>query len=373
MTETSDAYELAGRGAEPVSEVALSSTALPAGTPFVSVVIPCFNEEKFIHRVLETLSQQYDNEHCEIIVVDGMSVDGTRAEIARFINANPQVSVRLVDNPLKHIPAALNLGISSARGDIIVRMDAHSVPSENYVRTCVAGLRSGENAVIGMPWNIQPATDTATARAIALAVGHPFGIGDAKYRLHSEGQQAVDTVPFGAFRRELWSQLGGFNEELLTNEDYEFNYRVRSAGGRVLLDGTAHAVYYARSSFKELARQYFRYGMWKAQMLKLHPQSIRLRHVVAPAFVASLLVLLILARWEIYAAWALLAIVGSYLLLALFSALQLCRRSRDYRLLVHIAIAFLVIHICWGTGFWGGIFRSLPRSSAGPRASKSSR
>lgn len=325
---------------------------------YVSVVIPCFNEERFIYGVLDQLAKQYDSNRYEIIIVDGLSTDRTREEVQRFIAANSAVHVRLVDNPSRHIPAGLNIGIASARGEIIVRMDAHSIPSPNYVRRCVESLTGTDASVIGMPWRIQPATGTASARAIALAVAHPFGIGDAKYRLHVENQVLVDTVPFGAFRKELWQSLGGFNESLLTNEDYEFNYRVRQAGGRILLDGTAHCVYYARSSFKELARQYFRYGFWKAQMLKLYPESIRWRHLVAPTFVMSVILLTLLLPALKSAGWLLLAAWSAYAVLALTSALQLTYRSREVRLLPHVFFSFLVIHTCWGFGFWCGMIRS---------------
>ena len=333
------------------------AAAAGATLPFVSIVIPCFNEERFIGQVIERLASQYDDEHFEIVVVDGGSTDGTRAVVADYAARHPRVSVRLVDNPARHIPVALNLGIASARGEIIARMDAHSLPSENYVRRCVELLQTGEGEVVGMPWQIQAGADTATARAVALAVAHPFGIGDAQYRLAQTGApRAVDTVPFGVFRKSLWQKLGGFNEKLLANEDYDFNYRVRLSGGRVVLDTLAHSVYFARATFDDLVRQYFRYGRWKAQMLKLHPRSMRLRHAVAPAFVASLAVLLLATPWLSAARWLLLVAAITYLLPAVAFAVTLSRKARGgVGVAARIVAAFFMIHCAWGAGFWRGL------------------
>ena len=326
--------------------------------PYVSVVIPCLNEERFIEKVLENLAPQYNSGRYEIIVVDGMSVDKTRMVVSEFMARHRNVQVRLVDNPARNIPAGLNRGIAQARGDVIVRMDAHSIPSENYVRRCVELLSNPNVSVVGMPWRIRASADTLTARAIALAVAHPFGIGDAKYRLPDlSAPQFVDTVPFGVFRKSLWQDLGGFNEELLANEDYDFHYRVRYLGGRILLDTSGHCVYFARATIRDLASQYFRYGNWKSQMVKLHPRSIRWRQLVAPAFVSSIFLLMALSFWSALALWALLMVVATYTLLSLISAFQLARREGALSIVPIISLAFSVIHTAWGSGFLIGLVR----------------
>jgi cellulose synthase/poly-beta-1,6-N-acetylglucosamine synthase-like glycosyltransferase len=325
--------------------------------PSVSVVIPCFNEERFIAKVLENLAAQYTAARYEIIVVDGMSTDRTRAVVSEFMQEHPKLTIRLVDNPKRHIPTALNLGIEQARGEIIVRMDAHSVPSENYVRRCVENLMD-DVSVTGMPWRIRASGETLAARAIALAVAHPFGIGDAKYRLANSASQFVDTVPFGAFRKTLWSEIGGFNESLLANEDYDFHYRVRQRGGRVLLDTTAHSVYFARGSFKALWIQYFRYGRWKAQMVKRHPRSLKIRQLIAPLFVVALIASAALGIWWWPALLGLALVVVPYVSLAVFFALKLSIKEGDRALLPAIALSFLIIHIAWGSSFLIGLIHS---------------
>jgi glycosyltransferase involved in cell wall biosynthesis len=341
----------------------------PGEPPFVSIVIPCYNEERFIHKVLENLAGQYQPARSEIIVVDGRSTDQTRERVAEFKRAYPSLRVRLVDNPARNIPAGVNLGIKEAQGEIIVRMDAHSIPSANYVRRCVEQLTCGaegdeEVSVVGMPWRIQPGAETRAARAVALAVAHPFGIGDAKYRMPDRAAtEFVDTVPFGVFRKSLWQAVGGFNEALLANEDYDFHYRIRQRGGRILLDTSGHSLYFARPTIAELARQYFRYGSWKAQMVKLHPRSLRWRHLVAPAFVAGVASTALLGFLWRPAWWLLLLGVLPYALLSLVCAFQLARRGRDMSLLPLIAVIFPVLHVAWGSSFWLGLVRA-PRGAA---------
>ena len=322
----------------------------------VSVVIPCFNEERFISSVLENLAHQYDHDKYEVIVVDGRSTDRTLEVVAEFAKRNPELSIRVVDNPARNIPTALNLGISAATGDLIVRMDAHSVPSDGYVRRCVERLSSDTFSVVGMPWRIKPGSGSPTARAIALAVAHAFGIGDAQYRLQVADARLVDTVPFGSFKKSLWIEIGGFNEELLANEDYDFNYRVRKRGGQILLDPTEHCDYYARATLRDLAAQYARYGHWKAQMVKLQPRSIRARHLVAPAFVTSLLGFGLLSIWSAHARVALLAILGTYFLCSGLVAVSLAVRVHELKLIPFIVASFFCIHVTWGLSFLKGLF-----------------
>ena len=317
----------------------------------VSTVVPCYNEARFIEGVLSTLATQYGPGGYEVIVVDGMSTDGTREIVADFIRRRPLACVRLVDNPARNIPAALNAGIDYARGEIIVRMDAHAVPSANYVRDCVGLLDSSDAAIVGMPCRVRPGADTLTARAVAAAVSHPFGIGDATYRLAGSKSQYVDTVAFGAFRKSLWRELGGYNEGLLTNEDYDFNYRARLLGGRILLDASGHCDYFARTTLRGLGTQYSRYGKWKAEMLRLHPRSVRWRHLVAPTFVLSLILLPALGLLWPPAMWAWGFIVAAYFALSLTAGLVISHKEGDYRLVPLLCLAFLVIHVTWGASF----------------------
>ena len=320
----------------------------------VSVIIPCYNEERFIGKALEQLADQFEANRYEIIVVDGLSEDRSRAVVEEFRKDRPDLSVQLVENPARNIPTALNLGIAAARGNIIARMDAHAVPSDGYIRRCVEVLQTGSAGAVGMPCLVRPGADTLVARAIAAAVSHPFGIGDAKYRLGAGGpqQEAVDTVAFACFLKSIWKELGGYNESLHTNEDYDFNYRVRRSGRPVILDRGGHCDYFARSTLKALASQYVRYGGWKAEMIRLHPRSIKLRHLVAPLFVASLPALGIAGIFWTPAWWLLLVEIVAYLLCAFVAGLQAAKKSKGGLLMaLAMPLVFATIHLSWGSSF----------------------
>lgn len=337
-----------------------TDTKIAAEKSNVSVVIPCFNEERFVGKALESLAVQYDNDHYEILVIDGLSVDRTRDVIAQFASTRPRLAIKVVDNPKRSIPAALNLGVQHASSEIIARMDAHAAPSEGYIRGCVEALKQSNVGVVGMPCRVRPGENSLTARAIAAAVSHPFGIGDAKYRLAAgtASQEPVDTVAFACFKKSLWKELGGFNENLLANEDYDFNYRVRQSGYQVILDRSGHCDYFARTTLADLARQYWRYGRWKAEMVKLHPRSIRMRHMVAPVFLLSIAGL---GLFGFFWPWAWLGLaleLGLYLALGLVNGWRISRQNNGgLGMVLLMPVVFLIIHITWGASFLGGLLR----------------
>ena len=202
----------------------------------VSVIVPCFNEEKHIANLLEALiSQSYPISHTEVVIADGISTDGTRFVIRKFLEKNPELKISLIDNVKRNIPSGLNQAIAVAEGEYIIRLDAHSIPKFDYIERCISNLQAGRGENVGGVWVIKPGGNSWIARSIAFAAAHPFGVGAAKYRIGGS-EQVVDTVPFGSFKKELFSRIGNFNENLLTNEDYEMNERIRKAGGKVWFD-----------------------------------------------------------------------------------------------------------------------------------------
>ena len=324
--------------------------------PFVSVIVPCYNEEATIRKLLEALrSQTYPLAKMEVVVSDGLSTDATRDVIAAFQKEHNDLSVRVVENQARTIPSGVNQAIRESRGEIIVRLDAHSMPIPEYVERCVAAHRSGLGDNVGGVWEIRPVAETWIAESISFAAAHPLGVGDAMYRLNAK-PGAVDTVPFGSFRRELIQKIGAFDETLLANEDYEFNTRVRESGGTVWLDPSIRSVYFSRSTLGKLAAQYWRYGFWKFKMLKRYPHTLRWRQALPPVFVLSLLALIVLSLWWFIARTLLGAQVFVYFFVLGLASVRLAIKTRKGFLIWGLPLAIATMHIAWGAGFlWSGI------------------
>ncbi len=328
--------------------------------PLVSIIIPCYNEQATIRLLLEAIYRQtFPREKLEVIIADGLSTDRTRTEIATFQEKSPDLVIRLVDNPKKIIPAALNQGLGVASGFYIIRLDAHSIPESNYVELCVADLEAGLGENVGGVWEIQPGSKGWIARSIAIAASHPLGVGDALYRYATQAG-SVDTVPFGAFRRDIFLRLGNFDESLLTNEDYEFNTRLRLQGGKIWFDPQIRSVYFSRPNLAALARQYWRYGYWKWRMLRRYPATLRWRQALPPVFTASLIGLGLLSPWFWLARIGLGIEILLYLSVLLIGSLQLAVHQKDMKLWIGVPLAVATMHTSWGAGFlWSLITSSI--------------
>ena len=320
----------------------------------VSVIIPCFNEQDTIQKVLDAIySQTYPLNEIEVIIADGLSTDNSRDVINKFSLSHSNLALKIIDNNKRIIPSGLNRAIESAQGTYIIRMDAHSIPDTEYIRKCVDGLESGLGDNIGGIWKIQPGNNTWIAKGIARAASHPLGVGDALYRIGGTAQE-VDTVPFGAFRRELIDKIGMFDESLLTNEDYEFNTRLRQSGGKVWMDPAIHSIYFARSNLRGLAQQYWRYGYWKAQMLRRYPKTLRWRQLIPPLFVFTLISLgLFSLVWNL-ASLLLAIIVLLYIVVLFIAGIQMSIRNKDISMIIGVPLAVVTIHLSYGSALlWG--------------------
>ena len=323
--------------------------------PSVSIIVPCFNEERTIGMLLKAIyDQTYPLEEMEVVIADGFSTDNTRRVVESFASEQPSLSVLLVDNPERIIPAALNAALARASGDYIIRLDAHSIPEPNYVALCIETLEETGAANVGGAWEIKPSGNSWIARSIAAAASHQLGAGDARYRYKGDAGE-VHTVPFGAFQRSWIDKVGEFNQSLLSNEDYEYNYRLRRAGGKIWFDPKIQSVYFARSNLRDLMQQYLRYGYWKAMMLARNPDSLRWRQALPAGFVLLLLALSILALVLPGTRVLLASFVGVYLSITIGFGLVEAMRKRDPWLSIGFPIALWTMHLAWGSAFNGGI------------------
>jgi len=324
----------------------------------VSIIVPCYNEQSTIGLLLEAINDQsYPSSNMEVIIADGLSTDGTRREISRYKREFPELPIKVVDNHKQTIPSALNRAIEQATGEFILRLDAHSVPNREYVERCVKAIEAGLGSNVGGVWDIRPGGDSWIAKSIAAAASHPLGVGDARYRVGGEAQ-SVDTVPFGAFRKSLIDRVGPFDERLLTNEDYEFNVRVRQSGGVVWMDPEISSIYFARSNLVELARQYWRYGYWKARVLQLYPRTLRWRQMLPPMFVLGLLLLSAVSIFIPELFLLLMAVIAIYVLALFAAGVHTAIKNRNILMALGVPAAIATMHLSWGAALlWSLVFR----------------
>jgi glycosyltransferase involved in cell wall biosynthesis len=335
-----------------LSEV-FSNPALAGELPVVSVIMPVRNEQKAIRRSLgAVLTQDYPRDRMEVLVADGMSGDDTRT-IVNEIAARDE-RVRLVDNPAVIMASGFNAGLRLARGEVIVMLGGHTEIEPNYVGSCVRHLQQGKADCVGGP--MDTVCQTSRAAAIALALSSRFGVGGAAFRLGTNKEKYVDTVAFGAYSREIMERAGPLDEELVRNQDDEYNYRLRKLGGRILLAPDVRLSYYSRSSLWALGYQYFQYGYWKVRVMQKHPRQMQIRHFVPPAFVAAMLISLLLIPLSSVGTWLFGAVAGSYLIANLGASLLTIRKD-NRRLFPMLSAAFATIHLSWGLGVLVGLFR----------------
>ena len=318
--------------------------------PLVSVIVPVRNERAHIEGLLASILAQEVGFSLEVIVADGMSDDGTDEVLRRF--AERDVRIRVIPNADRIVSTGLNAAVRSARGEIVVRMDAHTQYASDYIARCVGSLLATGADNVGGPW--RAVGSTYVQSAVALAFQSPFSSGGAgSHRLAHEGP--VDSVYLGCWRRETLLALGPFDEELIRNQDDELNLRLIRAGGLVWQDPRIESHYSPRSSLRGLARQQAQYGYWKVRVIQKHRFPASVRHLVPGAFVASLLALAplaILARW---ARTMLAVLMGLYAIVDLAASLLTCRRSDQRRYLPVMPLVFAAFHLGYGWGFLRGM------------------
>lgn len=318
----------------------------------MSIVIPCRNEEGFIGKCLDSIvANEFPKERLEVLVVDGMSEDGTRPTLDRY--ARQYSFIKVLDNPKKITPTAFNVGVRYARGDLVMIMSAHATIAKDAIAKCVeySELYNADN--VGGSWKIVPRDSSFVARTIAVALSHPFGVGNARYRMGSGGEPRwVDTAAYGCYRREVFQRVGLFNEKLVRGQDMEFNLRLKKSGGRTLLAPDIVICYYARSDMRAFWKHNWTNGVWAIlPFLYSNTIPVSVRHLVPLAFVMGLLGSVVLALvWPGGGGWLLSAICGAYAVANLTASVQVAVKERDFRYMVLIPIVFAGLHLSYGLG-----------------------
>jgi succinoglycan biosynthesis protein ExoA len=328
---------------------------LTAQTPFVSVVMPIRNEADFIARSLgAVLEQDYPHKCMEVLIADGMSTDNTREIVAATAAQHPDIPVTLHDNPGQIVPKGLNRIIPLTKGEIVIRVDGHCEIAPDYISKCVQHLLDDDVAGVGGP--IETIGRDDLSQTIAAAMSSAFGVGGSAFRTIKDRAMLVDTIAFPAYKREAIQAAGGYDEELVRNQDDEYNYRLRSLGYKILLSPDIRSKYYSRSSYKSLWRQYYQYGFWKVRVLQKHPLQMSLRQFVPPIFALGVLGGAVLAPFSrvLRGLWiAGLVLYGVANLAASFKV----ARETDERYLTTLPPIFAILHFAYGVGFLRGVIR----------------
>jgi glycosyltransferase involved in cell wall biosynthesis len=304
------------------------------------------------------LDQDYPAEKMEILVADGMSVDGARQIIQEYQHNHN--NLRLIDNPGKIVPIGINAALKQANGEIVLRVDGHTLIAPDYVSQCVAALqRSGAENVGG---RMDAVSDGAFGQAVALATSSPFGVGGARFH-YSDKEEWVDTVYLGAWKRETFSRIGLFDEELVRDQDDEFNYRLREQGGKILLVPSIKSIYTVRGAPDKLWKQYFQYGFWKVRVLQKHPRQMRPRQFVPPLLALAVwLTVLWVWIYSVFSLWSpvslmpLTFILIAYHLVALIASLYTAAK-KGWRYLPLLPLVFGILHFAYGFGFLTGLVK----------------
>jgi glycosyltransferase involved in cell wall biosynthesis len=317
--------------------------------PRFSVVVPCFNEEGHIEALVRSiLAQEPPPGRFEVIVADGMSDDGTREILNRL--AESETCLKIVDNPGRIVSTGLNLAIRAARGEVIIRMDAHTSYAPDYIRQCVDALKETAADNVGGPWVARG--KGRIGRAISAAFQSSFATGGARgHDLNYSGP--VDTVYLGCWPREVFDKIGLFDEELVRNQDDEFNLRLARNGGRIWQSTKIKSWYHPRETLRQLFRQYVQYGYWKARVMQKHSLPASVRHVVPACFLLALLGLPLISFYWTPALWIWVGFLSLYLLFNIFASL-FTAASSGWELFPLLPAVFATFHFAYGWGFLKG-------------------
>jgi glycosyltransferase involved in cell wall biosynthesis len=322
----------------------------------VSVIIPVYNEEKYISQCLESIINQDCPENSfEIICIDGFSTDKTRLIIEGFVEKYP--NIRLLDNPNKFVSDALNTGIKASYGDVIIRVDAHCTYPQHYIKVLASMLKELNADNVGGMWNTLPACDSPICKAIAVASSTGFGVGNSLHKTGTDKIIKTDTVPFGCFRRDIFDRLGFFDPDLIRNQDDEFNGRIIKNGGKIFLIPDVVINYFARDSLIKMSQMYYQYGLFKPLVNKKLGSPATCRQLVPPLFVTVVILGSVFSLILPVTLPFLTGMIGLYFLTSLMVSTKKALKYRSVPFIILLPLVFIIIHLSYGMGYLTGIFK----------------
>lgn len=321
--------------------------------PFVSALIVTYNEEKFIKESLSSLiNQTYPCDRYEIIIIDGNSSDNTINVVDSLVKEHPDHEIKTIYNPKKLLAAGWNLGIKAASGEYVVRIDAHSVAKKDFIEKSVDTiLRIPDVACVG--GKLTTAASQNSNKAVSLVLSSPFGVGNSSFRV-SNSPGYADTAVYGLYKKEIFEEVGYFNEFYARNQDIELHARIKKAGGKFYFNPEIESTYYARNSVKKMAKQAFGNGKWNMILILNRTSAPSIRHLIPFAFVFFLFASTILGFFSHWIWKFEVAIMILHLFCGLFAAFK---KTRNLKEIVVMPFLFLILHISYGLGYFSGIKR----------------
>lgn len=325
----------------------------------ISVVCPIYNEEKYIAKCIDSiLEQDFPHDDMEVLFVDGMSSDRTREIVLEY--TDKYKFIRLLDNPHRTSPYAMNIGIENAAGDTIFRMDAHAQYPDNYLSELYQKLQELPNAEnVGGVCETLPCNETNEAYAIAEVLSNSFGMGNSYFRTGISEIRKVDTVPFGCFHKSLFKRIGLYDTDLDRNQDDELNGRIIRNGGSIYIIPSIKIKYFARDKMGKVRKMFYQYGLYKPLVNKKLGAPATLRQFVPVLFLLGIVLGAVACYFWPTFRWIYLALACLYMLICFYIGIKNAVKHKRPSLAILIPYAFFNTHISYGWGYLRGIFKIL--------------
>lgn len=324
----------------------------------LSVICPIYNEERFIAKCIDgILAQDYPKDDMEVLFVDGMSTDNTRLIISNYSKQYP--FIKLIDNPDRIVPKAMNVGIRKAHGDIIIRLDGHCEYPVSYFSSLIEHLSKLNCDNVGGVVDTKPYNENNVSYAISEVLKNPFGVGNSLFRIGTRDITKVDTVPFGCFRRSIFEEIGVYDEDLIRNQDDELNARIIKNGGTIYLVPSIEITYFARDKISKVWKMYYQYGLFKPLVNKKLGNAATLRQFVPPLFVLGIVVGIPLCFVSIWIMYFFCACVALYLIMEFIQGIKSAKKTKRIMMVFLMPYVFFNVHLAYGLGYWIGLFKVL--------------